>query len=497
MRLSDLLKGSKDDVTTGCDHADLEITGLTCDSRDVRPGFLFAALPGRSADGRAFIAEALSRGAGAVLAPIGTAMPDAPPGVSVPLVTDDNPRRRFALLAARFYGRQPECVAAVTGTNGKTSVVTFLRQIWAALGLPAASIGTLGASGPRMRLPGSLTTPDPVALHQMLARLADDDVSHLAIEASSHGLDQHRLDGVRVAVAAFTTLGRDHLDYHGSFEAYRDAKLRLFAELALDSGVGVINADDDHAAAFRAVAERRDLRVLTYGEAGADARIEACEAVAGGQILTVALHGVRRRLRLPLAGRFQAQNALCAALAATATGCDPAAVLDALEALEGVPGRMQHVARLDNGSAVYVDYAHTPDALETVLRALRPHAAKRLLVVFGCGGDRDAGKRPVMGRLAAELADHVIVTDDNPRTEDAATIRRQVMVGCPAAIEVGDRAEAISGAMSSLRAGDVLVVAGKGHESGQIVGDTVLPFDDAAAVRAAHRALRPNGRERR
>ncbi len=492
MRLTDLLNGSEIEVRGGSDTATTAIRGLTCDSRRVEPGFLFAALPGTRTDGRAFIEDALVRGAAAVLAPPGTeiGLDRAASGrAPVAVIVDANPRRRFALMAARFFGRQPKVVAAVTGTNGKSSVAAFLRQIWMHLGRPAATLGTLGVQAPGIDAPGSLTTPDPVELHRTLARLAADGVDHLAMEASSHGLDQFRLDGVRIAAAAFTNLGRDHLDYHGSSAAYLAAKRRLFSDLVADGGAAVLNADAPERGMLAAAA-KRGLRILTYGERGAEVRLVGAEALDDGQRLVLEVLGRERSVALPLVGRFQAMNALCALALAVATDCETDAAIAALERLKGVPGRVQRIARRDDGVAVYVDYAHTPDALAAVLDALRPHTVGRLWVVFGCGGDRDAGKRPEMGRIAAERADRVVVTDDNPRSEDPALIRQQVRQACPAAVEIAGRGEAIAFAVAGLEPGDVLVVAGKGHETGQIVGDRVLPFDDAAAVRAALGAVR-------
>ena len=460
---------------------DPEIGGLTADSRRVRPGDLFAALPGARADGRDYISDALRRGACAIIAPRGTALGTA----AATLVIDDNPRRRFAQAAARFYAPQPQTVVAVTGTNGKTSVANFARQIWAALGQRAASLGTLGLHAPGRVVAGSLTTPDPVDMHRTLGELAREHVTHVAMEASSHGLDQFRLDGVAITAAAFTNLTRDHLDYHADMEAYWRAKQRLFAEVMPPRRVAVINADTAQATELAALCAAHGHRVITYGEAGADIKFVRVAPIANGQELELEVMGVARRIRLPLAGLFQAANAACALGLVIATGGDAERATLALERLEGVPGRLQHVADTARGAAIYVDYAHTPDALSTVLRALRPHAAGRLSVVFGCGGDRDPGKRPEMGRIAAELADAVIVTDDNPRSEDPATIRAAVMKGCPAAREIGDRHEAIRTAVRELAAGDVLLLAGKGHESGQIVKDRVLPFDDAVEARRA------------
>lgn len=467
---------------------ELRISGVTCDSRQVRPGYLFAAIPGARTDGRRFIADALDRGAAAILAPPGADMD--PPDVSIPLLIDDNPRRQYALMAARFFARQPATIAAVTGTNGKTSVVSFLRQIWSAAGHRAASAGTLGvelggfADGdePALRHAINLTTPDPADLHRSLAELADAGVDYLGLEASSHGLDQFRLDGVRVAAAAFTNLTRDHLDYHGDEKTYFEAKARLFAEIVMDGGAAVINADAPQAALLGAIAGDRGLRVIDYGFAASDLAVRGHDADGAGQMLDLELFGRPYQVRLALPGAFQAANALAAAGLAVASGVSVEVVAAALARLEGVRGRLELVGRNPNGAAVYVDYAHTPDALNSVLTTLRPHLAGDLHVVFGCGGDRDPGKRTEMGRFAAEAADHVIVTDDNPRTEDPVAIRRAALAGCPGAREIGDRAAAIEAAVSALKPGDILVVAGKGHEPGQIIGDKVIPFDDAEVV---------------
>jgi UDP-N-acetylmuramoyl-L-alanyl-D-glutamate--2,6-diaminopimelate ligase len=463
----------------------IDITGLTSDSRRVAPGYLFAALPGTRFDGRAFIGEALARGAAAVLAPEGTQLPAAM-ATHVPLIVDANPHRRLALFAARFFGRQPETVCAVTGTNGKTSVVWFLWRLWTLLGRSAAALGTLGVQAPGVSRPGNLTTPDPVELHETLAMLADAGVDRLAMEASSHGLAQYRLDGVRLAAAAFTNVSRDHLDYHGSMAAYRAAKLRLFTDLLTDDGAIVLDPDAAGSAEVIAAARARGLRLLTVGSRGETLRLVAAEPRPDGQRLTIDNGGrTRHTIMLPLVGGFQATNALSAAALAIATGEDSGRVVSALVDLEPVPGRLQRVAMRGDGAAVYVDYAHTPDALATVLDALRPHTPGRLAVVLGCGGDRDAGKRPLMGAAAADRADLVIVTDDNPRGEDPAAIRRQVLAACPTAREIGNRREAIEVGIADLAAGDVLLVAGKGHETGQIVGDRVLPFDDAVEIRRA------------
>ena len=459
----------------------LDIAGITADSRGVAPGYLFAALPGSRVDGRAFIAEAVSRGAAAILAPAGTPWPAGVP--LRPLLEDPEPRRRLAQLAAGLAGSQPDVMVAVTGTNGKTSTVEFLRQLWTVGGKPAASLGTLGLIAPGFEPGPGLTTPDPVSLAKTLAQLARAGIQRAAMEASSHGLDQFRLDGVRLSAAAFTNLTRDHLDYHGSERAYRTAKLRLFAEL-LPAGAPAVASSEMDAPTLSAltdIAVKRRLDLRTVGETGSAIRLLASEPRTDGQRLRIAASGSQQDIMLPLPGRFQADNALMAAALAIAVGEHD--VLDRLAALRGVRGRLELAARLPNGAAVYVDYAHTPDALERLLIALRPHTAGRLHVVFGAGGDRDRGKRPLMGAAAARLADLAIVTDDNPRSEDPAAIRAAVLSACPGGRAIGDRARAIAEALNSLGSGDVLAVAGKGHEQGQTIGDTVLPFDDVQVVR--------------
>ena len=486
VRLSDLLE------ERGMDQKalkDLDISGLTADSRAVKPGYLFAALPGAQADGRAFIGEAVARGASAVLAPPGTDLGAATVGDAGPvrLITDSNPRRRFALMAARYFGAQPDTVVAVTGTNGKTSVAHFTQQLWSALGRKAGYMGTLGAWAPGLHVDGSLTTPDPVRLHSLLAEMAKHGTTHLAMEASSHGLHQFRMDGVKVSVAAFTNLTRDHLDYHGSIAAYLAAKLRLFSDLMISGGVAVLNADASEFHAFEAAAKLRGHKIMSFGRNGAAIQLTDHTVDGDAQRLTILVSGKTYAVRLPLAGAFQVSNALCALGCVLASGAEPDRAIAALENLHGVPGRMEQAGRHASGAPVYVDYAHTPDALETVLSNLRPHVGSggRLIVVFGCGGDRDKGKRRLMGERAQSLADVVYVTDDNPRTEAAAEIRAQVMQGCPTATEIGDRADAIATATASLKSGDVLLIAGKGHESGQIVGSSVLPFNDIDVARAA------------
>jgi UDP-N-acetylmuramoyl-L-alanyl-D-glutamate--2,6-diaminopimelate ligase len=480
MRLSDMLARAG---ISPFDLPVLDISGMTADSRAVSEGFLFAALPGARADGRSFIGAAVARGAAAVLAPAGTVWPaDVPPRT---MVTHAEPRRAWAQMAAAFAGAQPETVVAVTGTNGKTSTVDFLRQLWTATGLSAASLGTLGLIAPGHLGGTGLTTPDPVALSQDFASLKREGVTHAAIEASSHGLDQFRLDGVRLTAAGFSNLTRDHLDYHGSVAAYRAAKLRLFSELLPAGATAVLNADMDADTldALRGIAAARGLAVRMVGEAGRDCRLISAIALPHGQILRLSLDGgAARDIELALPGRFQADNAIMAAALADAAGLADAWGL--LPCLRGVRGRMEWAATLPNGAAAYVDYAHTPDALERLLRALRPHTQGRLICVFGAGGDRDPGKRPLMGAVVRQFADAAIVTDDNPRTEDAAAIRAAILAACPDAREIGERSDAIHAGMISLRAGDVLVVAGKGHEQGQTIGVETRPFDDASVIRA-------------
>jgi UDP-N-acetylmuramoyl-L-alanyl-D-glutamate--2,6-diaminopimelate ligase len=463
------------------DMAGLEVRGITADSRAVRPGYLFAALPGRSADGTAFIADAVARGAAAVLARTGTHWPQGVP--PRPLLQDNEPRRRLALLAARFAGAQPDIAVAVTGTNGKTSVVDFLRQIWSLAGHRAASLGTLGMIAPGLPARPGLTTPDPVALSSTLADLARHGIGRVAMEASSIGLDQYRMDGVRLAAAAFTNLTRDHLDYHGTMQAYREAKLRLFEALLAEGAPALASAqlEPETLTSLAELAQRRRLALHTVGESGNLIRLLRAEPVADGQILEVAHTGRRHHLHVKLPGRFQADNVLLAAGLALVLG--DSAALAQCEALVGVRGRMELAATLPNGAAVYVDYAHTPDALIRLLAALRPHTKGRLHLVFGAGGDRDPGKRPLMGAAAAAGADRIIVTDDNPRSEHPASIRAEILAACPDAREQGDRALAIKEAMNALAPGDVLVVAGKGHEQGQTIGSQTLAFDDAAVVR--------------
>ncbi|QTL05116.1 UDP-N-acetylmuramoyl-L-alanyl-D-glutamate--2,6-diaminopimelate ligase [Aquabacter sp. L1I39] len=458
----------------------LAVSGLTADSRKVMPGALFVAVTGTHADGARFISDAVRKGAVAVLMEPSAPPPDLPEGVALAFSLDV--RRSLALAAARFHTRQPKVIAAVTGTAGKTSVAFFLRHIWARLGHEAAYLGTLGLVTARETAYGGLTSPDPVGLHEMLDRLAGEGVTHMALEASSHGLDQRRMDGVKLTAGGFTNLGRDHLDYHPTVEAYYRAKLRLFTELLPEDAPAVALTEAPYGATTLAYARTRGLPTLAIGPGG-DMDVRSIGAEGLGQRIEIA---GAPPFHLPLMGRFQADNALLAAGLAEACGAERDAVLATLATLPGVPGRLERVGD-DPDRVVFVDYAHKPDALAAVLDTLRPAVHGRLVVVFGCGGDRDKGKRPLMGQIAVEKADAVIVTDDNPRSEVPAVIRAEILAGAPGAREIGDRAEAIAVAVGELQSGDVLVVAGKGHETGQIMGDRTLPFSDSEAVRAALR----------
>jgi UDP-N-acetylmuramoyl-L-alanyl-D-glutamate--2,6-diaminopimelate ligase len=478
MKLAQLLTV---DSVSDARYAALDVRGITADSRAVKPGDLFVAVAGSKTDGLRFVEPAVAGGAVAVMA---ERVPPSPLPAGVAFVRVSDARRALALAAAKFFPRQPETIAAVTGTSGKTSVAAFTRQIWAAIGEQAASIGTIGLVTPRREVYGSLTTPDPVALHRSLDELAGEGVTHLVLEASSHGLDQRRLDGVQIAAGAFTNISRDHLDYHPSLEAYLAAKLRLFSDLVQPRGAAVIVADHEHAGAVVAAARQRRLRLLTVGRRGEGLRLTESAIDGFAQRLKVVHAGTVHSIRLPLVGDFQVENALTAAGLAIATGSEPAAVFRALAGLKGAKGRLDFAGEKD-GAPIFVDYAHKPDALAKALEALRPYASGRLVVAFGCGGDRDAGKRPMMGAIAAEKADRVIVTDDNPRSEPPAAIRAAILAAAPGAVEIGDRREAIAAAIAGLRRGDVLLIAGKGHETGQIIGDRVLPFSDHDAVAAA------------
>ena len=476
-----MLTGPETAASPGWGH--VEISGLTADSREVQPGWLFAALPGAKADGARFVSDAIAKGAAAVLVKAGADVAEA---AHIPVLASAEPRRALALMAARFFAAQPDKIVAVTGTSGKTSVAEFTRQIFAARGRKAASLGTIGLVKPDGSVYGGLTTPDPVTLHRTLAELAGEGFTHLAFEASSDGLAQHRLDAVKLKAAAFTNLGRDHLNTHHTVEAYRDAKLRLFTELLPADGAAVLNADTRNAneELILRLALSCGRRAMTVGTRGETLKLESVARDGFAQRLTVRHAGKSYAIRLPLIGDYQAANALLAAGLAIATGEAADAVFGALETLKGVKGRLEIAGEL-RGGLVVIDYAHKPDALIAALDALRPFAPGKLVCVFGCGGDRDKGKRPLMGQIAAAKADTVIVTDDNPRSEKPEAIRAEILAGAPGAIEIGDRAEAIRSAVQGLAKGDVLLVAGKGHETGQIIGARVLPFSDHAAVQAA------------
>ncbi len=479
-----LLQGGR---VVGANWTEPKLTGLSADSRETRAGHLFAALPGSAVHGAEFVAYALRMGAVAVLTDeAGLAMITPCP---VPVIVSDNPRLSLSRAAARWFGAQPETMVAVTGTNGKTSVATFTRQIWEALGLSAVNFGTTGVEG-AVSAPLTHTTPEPIALHALLARLAGDGVTHAAMEASSHGLSQHRLDGVVVKAAGFTNITRDHMDYHADFSDYFAAKMGLFDRVLPAGAVAVINLDDPFGAKVMAVAVGRGQKILSVGHAPAcTLRIISNRFDPIGQVLLFEHGNVRHEVRLELIGGFQAHNAMVAAGLAIASGADAGAVCRALPGLTTVRGRMELAARRKNGAAVYVDYAHTPDAIETALNALRPHVSGRLVIVFGAGGDRDKGKRPLMGIAAKAGADVVFVTDDNPRTEDAGVIRSEIMAACPEATEIGDRAEAILAGVDALQPGDTLLIAGKGHETGQTVGTNVYPFNDAEQASISVQAL--------
>jgi UDP-N-acetylmuramoyl-L-alanyl-D-glutamate--2,6-diaminopimelate ligase len=479
MRLAELLPGAL--IPEGLIERD--VAGIACDSRLANPGSVFFAVPGAHADGLAFAPEAVKRGAVAIVAESRPAGPvDGAPVIEVKDV-----RAALAAASARLFPRQPETIVAITGTSGKTSVAAFTRQGWSALGIKAASLGTLGVVSPAGAAYGALTTPDPISLHTTLDDLAGHGVTHLALEASSHGIVQRRLDGVRLGAGAFTNLSRDHLDYHGTMEDYLAAKLELFERLLEQGQSAVVDADSDVAGKVLAACDARGLRVFSSGRKGASLKLLSAVPDTLSTRLEIAYEGDIYRLALPLAGAFQTSNALVAAGLCIATGSPAPRVFAALEAIEGAPGRLERVGER-RGAPVYVDYAHKPDALDKVLRTLRPYAGGKLVVAFGCGGDRDAGKRPIMGEIAAKLADVVIVTDDNPRSEDAAAIRRAILAGARGGadvFEIGDRARAIQESVAMLGPGDILLIAGKGHETGQIIGDITLPFSDSDCARAA------------
>jgi UDP-N-acetylmuramoyl-L-alanyl-D-glutamate--2,6-diaminopimelate ligase len=472
VRLCDLLPGATQDPRT--------ITGVALDSRAVAPGFAFFAVSGAKADGNAYIDAAIAKGATAIIT---ERAPNPFSHADVALVLVDHVRQAVSRAAALFYPQQPATIVAVTGTSGKSSVVDFTRQIFDHCGYDAASLGTIGVIAKGHADYGALTTPDPVNLHRTLSHLADAGITHLAMEASSHGLDQHRLDGVRLKAAAFTNLGRDHLDYHPSMDDYFDAKMRLFRTLLPKGAPAIVDTDNEWSSRAHDVA-RESHPVLSVGRAGTFICLRNIEREGFSQILSVQTAKAAHTLRLNLAGDFQASNALVAAGLALAVGADEDAVFAGLEKLRGVPGRLEPIGTA-KGALGIVDYAHKPEALAHALDALRPYARGRLICVFGCGGDRDAGKRPIMGEIAMRKADLVIVTDDNPRSENPASIRQAILAAAPGARDIGDRAEAIRTAVSMLRDGDVLLVAGKGHETGQIIGEKTLPFSDSAVLSAA------------
>ena len=468
--------------------ANPDITGLAVDSRSVTDGTLFAAMPGSRVHGAEFVQYAVRMGAVAVLTDRAGADIAAPHLDGIALVLADDPRATLARTAALWFGGQPETMVAVTGTNGKTSVSTFVRQIWIEMGLAAVNLGTTGVEG-AWTAPLAHTTPEPITLHRTLADARAAGITHAAMEASSHGLDQRRLDGVHLAAAGFTNFTQDHLDYHHTFEAYFDAKAGLFARVLPEDGVAVINLDDPRGVDMAAIARARGQSVLSVGRDGGDLHLTAQRFDSTGQDIRLEFARKSYTARLPLIGGFQADNVMLACGLVIACGADPQAVFETLPHLGTVRGRMQLAATRENGAALFVDYAHTPDAVATALAAMRPHVMGRLIAVIGAGGDRDAGKRPLMGQAAAQNADVVFVTDDNPRSEDPALIRAAVMEGCPEAHEVADRAEAILRAVDALGPGDALLIAGKGHEAGQIVGDDILPFDDAEQASVAVAAL--------
>ena len=474
MRLEALLP-----QTMRCDaaDADVEITGLTADSRTVAPGYLFAALPGEHVDGNRFVAQAVAQGAAAVL----TAQPDA--ALSVPVLYDENPRRALAELAGRFFAFRPECTVGITGTNGKTSTAAFLRQFWSQAGLQAASLGTLGVVTQAFTRPINHTTPDPVTLHAALRDLYARGIDHLAMEVSSHALAQHRVDGLSCDVAGFTNLTRDHLDYHGDTAHYFDAKARLFTEILKPGGTAVVQMRGDVAPKLAAATRARGRQVYAVGGADAALNISVATRAPDGMVLVIEEAGNRVDVHVPLIGDFQVENLEVAIGLGLHSGLDFEQMAGACNTLQGVAGRMQ-LAGIYQGAAIYVDYAHTPDALLAALLAVRSHvtAEGRVLLVFGCGGDRDTGKRPQMGVIAAQGADQVFVTDDNPRSENPADIRGAIMDACPDALEFDDRREAIAAAIDTARVGDIILVAGKGHEQGQIIEDTILPFDDVTVI---------------
>jgi len=488
--LSDLTKADRNVYAVGPDP---QIQGLTADSRNVKPGYLFAALPGYELDGREFITDAISNGAAAILAPQDTILPSEID--AIPVIKVENPRRSLALFSKKFFKIQPSITAAVTGTNGKTSVAWFTQYLWKLMGHQSAAMGTLGtvALKTSQRSKARLTTADPVTLHCELKDLVDRDINHVVLEASSHGLEQYRLDGVRLKAGAFTNLSQDHLDYHGSMERYRTAKLRLFDKLLTKGGTAVLNSDSAEFELFSTTCQSRGINVIGYGRNAKDIRINRVNAKPNGQRISLNLLGKHYELDVKLIGEFQAQNLLCALGLIIACGDEPERAMAILPKLQGPPGRLELVSHTSNGAPVYVDYAHTPDALAAMLSALRLHTVGSLTLIFGCGGNRDKTKRPLMGAIANNLADKIYLTDDNPRRENPSKIRAEIKVNCPKAIEIGDRSEAIQHAIINLSSQDTLVIAGKGHESGQVIGEKIVPFQDGVVARNIIAAIK--GRE--
>lgn len=482
--LIELIRATSETLEFPPQSANLTITGIAADSRHVKPGTLYVALKGEKTDGATFAMEAKQAGAVAVLA-----SKEAKIEAELPVIRANEPRLALAQMAAKFYGRQPKHMVAITGTDGKTSTADFYRQFWQAMGKPSASIGTLGILGTdgKELYPGTHTTPNPVQLHKILSELNAD---YVAMEASSHGLHQHRLSGVILEAAAYTNIARDHLDYHKTEEAYFAAKASLFSALLPAGQTAVLNQDDSRFSELKALCEKRGHRIIGFGKQGSEFAIKQLELLPHGQKVKLSLFGKEYALHIPLVGAFQTMNIMAALGLVVASGGDLDKALAAIATLKGVPGRLEQVATLANGASVFVDYAHTPAALANILKTLRPHTQHKLHVVFGCGGDRDAGKRPEMGKAASELADAVIVTDDNPRSENPATIRKAILAASPKAKEVGDRRQAIMTALQALQAGDILVIAGKGHEKTQTIGKEILPFDDAQVVRESIKELR-------
>ena len=487
MRLSNLIAPADGAIIHGEDRV---ISGIACDSRQVKAGYVFIAVSGFTQDGTTFIPQAISSGASVIVIENGADRSGITDNVTVVSVV--NVRHALSVMASRYYPRQPQIIAAITGTSGKTSTVQFVRELWQHAPHKSASLGTLGIISPQTTQYGSLTTPDPITLHKLVDKIASEGVTHLAMEASSHGIQLHRLDSVKVNVAAFTNLSRDHLDYHQTMEHYFSAKLRLFSTLLRQGGTAVLNADIPEFDDIKAVCDARNLRVMSFGRQGRDVTVLEHAPEPKGQRIRFELFGKPYEILLPVIGEFQIWNSLCALTIAIASGDNPDKMVAALEKLSCVPGRLEYIGQTISGGSVFVDYAHKPAAMENVLQTMRPHVSSRegaqLHILFGCGGNRDKGKRPLMGDIAQKLADRVIVTDDNPRQEEARTIRQEILAGCSNAshvTEIGDRATAIAQSIQDLKAGDVLVIAGKGHEEGQIVGDKVLPFNDAEEARKA------------